>query len=179
MRRKLSLAATAFAATLALMTLGLGLVSACTFANGHDNFTYDLAEQRYAVREGALKAGEQAAFSIRGGAMDVFVFNEDQYYSYVDLGTGSAGWRGAAAYKSLGVSSVDFVFTAPAEGKYYLVMDNTVAGADPGANENSVILDVMYPYSNVDNPAFPFYFPLVISGIAVFGLVVLAAFSRK
>jgi hypothetical protein len=179
MRKGWTLAATALVAIMALMSLGLGLVSACTFANGHESFEYDISPQEYAAREGAMKAGEQASFLISGGMMDIFVFNEDQYYSYVNLGKDEEGWKGAAAYKEFGVSSARFIFTAPSEGSYFLVIDNTVAGSDPGMAQKTISMDALYPFNAVDNsPPWPFL-PLVIGGFVTFTLLVLVVYGRE
>ena len=169
--------ATAFVASMVLMGLGLGAVSACTFADGHESFEYDISPQEYAAREGAMKAGEQASFVIRGGAVDVFVFNEDQYFSYVNLGKDEAGWKGAAAYKVLGVSSTEFIFTAPSEGSYFLVIDNTVAGSDPGESQKAVTVDILFPLTTENEPS-PFI-PIMLVGFVSFTLLALVVFARK
>jgi hypothetical protein len=178
MRKGWSVVATAFMASMVLMSLGLGMVSACTFANGHESFGYDISPQEYAAREGAMKAGEQASFVITGGVVDVFVFNEDQYYSYVNLGKDEAGWKGAAAYKSLGVSSAEFVFTAPSDGNYFLVIDNTVAGSDPGESQKTISMDVFFPFNATDNEPSPFI-PIMLVGFVSFTLLALVVFGRK
>jgi hypothetical protein len=177
MRKGWSVVATAFMASMVLMSLGLSVVSACTFANGHESFEYDISPQEYAAREGAMKAGEQASFVINGGTVDVFVFNPDQYFSYVNLGKDQAGWKGSAAYQALGVSSTEFIFTAPSEGNYFLVIDNTVAGSDPGESQKSVSMDILSPLATENEPS-PFI-PIMLIGFVSFVLIALVAFARK
>ncbi|HUL39882.1 MAG TPA: hypothetical protein VLU38_06290 [Methanomassiliicoccales archaeon] len=171
--------ATAFLACMAVMSLGLGLVSACTFANGYENFEYQIAPQGYALREGEMKAGEQATFAISGGDVDVFVFTEQQYYSYVNLNQYEPGWNGLAVHKELGVSSTHFILTAPAQGNYYLVIDNTVAGSDPGMANKTISMDAIYPFSPIENsPPWPFL-PVVLGGIVLFTFLVLAVYVKE
>lgn len=179
MRSKLSLAAVALVASLALMTLGVGIVSACTFSDGHEQFQYDLDAQGYAVREGSMKMGEQVSFISRGGMMDVFIFNEDQYYTYVTVGSEKDGWQGAALHKDLGVLSSYAIFTAPTDGNYFYVIDNTVAGSDPGAAQKVITLDSVYPFSDVEDGPFPSYQMIVIGGLVIFALGILVVFSRE
>lgn len=179
MRKGWSSAVSAFLATMILFSLSLSVVSACAFANGHESFQYEISPQDYVAREGAMKAGEQAAFAIHGGVVDVFVFNEDQYYSYVNLGKDEIGWKGAAVFKELGISSTDFTVTAPVDGRYFLVIDNTVAGSDQGNVQKSISMDAFYPFGEVDNSAPWPFIPMIVTGFVVFTLLVLVVYSRK
>lgn len=179
MRKGWSLAATTFLTTMIMISLGLSMVSACTFANGHESFDYEISAQDFVAREGAMKAGEQAAFAIRGGVVDVFVFNEDQYYSYVNLGKDESGWKGAALHKELGISSTNFAITAPTEGVYFLVIDNTVAGSDLGNVQKSISMDAVYPFGEVDNSAPWPFIPMILAGLVTFTLLVLAVYSKE
>ena len=178
MRKGWSLTIAALVAGLVLVSLGIGTASACTFANGHESFQYDILAHAYAAREGSMKMGEQATFTIRGGVVDVYVFNEAQYYSYVNLGQYEDGWSGVAAYKEFEVSSTSFVFTAPAEGNYFLVVDNTVAGSDPGNLGKNMTVDIFYPFGESENDPVPFL-PIVLAGMVCFTLLVLVVFERK
>lgn len=178
MRKGWSLTIAAFVAGLVLVSLGIGTASACTFANGHENFQYDISAHAYAAREGSMKTGEQATFTIRGGLVDIYVFNEAQLYSYVNLGQFEDGWVGVAAYKDFEVSSTSFVFTAPAEGSYFLVIDNTVAGSDLGNVEKNMTVDIFCPFGESENEPVPFL-PIVLGGIVLFTLLVLVVFERK
>jgi len=179
MRKGWSLAATAFMASMILISLGISMVSACTFANGYESFQYEISAQDYVAREGAMRSGEKATFAITGGYVDVYVFNENQFYSYVNLGKDVPGWIGTASYRELGVNSTDFIFTAPADGNYFLVIDNTVAGSDPGDVQKSINVDIVYPFSNVDNPAPWPFIPMILAGFVIFTLLVLVVYGRE
>lgn len=163
-------------ASLVLVSLS-GAVGACTFGEGHQEFEFTLGEQEFVAREGEMKSGDQVAFLSYGGMMDVFIFNEEQYFSYLNAGKERAGWRGAALFKDLGVVSSQTVFTAPMDGVYFYVIDNTMAGLDSGEEVKVVQHDSTFPFAGEPAPAFPFYFPLFITGIVVFALAVLAFFS--
>ena len=153
-------------------------MSACTFSDGHGQFEYDIDAQGYAVREGSMEMGEQVSFISRGGMMDVFIFNEEQYYTYVTVGIEREGWQGSALRKDLGVLSSYMVFTAPTDGNYFYVIDNTVAGSDPGESQKAITLDSVYPFSDVEDRPFPFYQTIVFGGFVIFVLGVLVVFSR-
>ncbi len=169
----------AFIASMIIASLGSSGASASTFANGSESFHYDISPQSFAVREGAMKTGEKAFFAISGGMVDVYVFNGQQYYSYVNQGKYQSGWEGAAVFRDLGTSNSSFSFTAPADGDYVLVIDNTVAGTDPGNVQKSISMNVIYPFENVDNQAPWPFLAVVLVGIAGLALLVLVVFSRK
>ena len=177
MRGKLSWTVLAVVLCAAFLISVADVACACTFGERNQRFEYELGAQEFAVREGVMKAGERVSLVSVGGPVDVFIFNEVQYLSYTEVGRKSPGWRGAALQTELGTSSSQVVFTAPADGTYYYVIDNTVAGADPGDEAKSVTHDSLFPFGEYANEPFPFYLPLIIAGLVLFTLAVLTVFS--
>ncbi|MEM0449399.1 MAG: hypothetical protein QW520_06215 [Methanomassiliicoccales archaeon] len=152
---------------------------ACDFGEGHQKFTYQIDEQEYVVRAGEMKKGEKISFISYGDMMDVFIFNQEQYFSYIEVGKESMGWKGAALFKDLGVVSSKTVFTAPDDGIYYYVIDNTIAGIDAGEGQKVIQHDSIFPFAPESRGPFPLYFPAVIAGLVLFTLGLMAYYSNE
>jgi len=154
-----------------LMVLGLitilalpGMASAGTVAQGKIwTFTWSMAPESYTPYSGNLSAGGEMAFAISSDhTIDVFVFNQAQYDQYLATGIDTPGYDGPAIHSYLDTTRVEALLTAPATDRYYLVIDNTVAGADPGTSSKAVTLQIVYPITAI-----------VTDALALFGAMLL------
>lgn len=133
--------------------------------------TLNLSPDSYVPYSGNLSKGEQTAFALTSDApIDVFAFNQSQYDNYSATGRLTPGYSGPAVWSALGVTNVEALLTASSSDRYYLVIDNTVAGEDPGSAAKTVDLQIIYPISPIETNSLA----LFVSLLAICGIVLLA-----
>jgi hypothetical protein len=153
---------------LLFMTVVPGQAAAGTSTNGRIwTIPMTLNPDTYNVHAGNITAGEKTAFAITSdGPIDVFVFNQSEYDQYKTTGIVTPGYEGPAHYTAFATTSSEAILTAETSGTYYLVLDNTPAGLDPGTSQRNAVLKIVYPLSAIVTDA------LVLLGVMLLILAI-------
>lgn len=165
---------------MAVVGLMLAIITlpAVPAASAQDNQNYitttvTLDAGQYKYFSANVSSGEQIAFNIGSSQQfDLFIFNQQQFNDYVAIGIHTSGYNGPAQWTSLGTFGAATSFGAQTSGKYYLVLDNTIAGVNPGNTSKTIDVGVIFPYTPASSNDLPFISALVI--IAVLVIIIIA-----
>ncbi len=162
---------------LALMMILPSPASAGTSTSGRVwTIPITLQPNTFNVHAGNITAGEKTAFALTSdGAVDVFIFNQSQYDQYKIIGITTPGYEGPAVYTAFATTRVEAILTADTSGTFYLVIDDTVAGHDPGTSQRDAVLKIVYPLSAIVTDAYILFgVMLVIAAIVLVAIIAIA-----
>lgn len=138
-----------------------------------------LSANDYKSFSGNLTKGERVAFNIGSDQQfDFFIFDSSQFELYQTNGRFISGYPGPAIFSSLGTFGIQDVFTAPTDGQYYIVLDNTVAGVNQGDVGKTIDVGVAYPYNPNTSSGYPWLSILLVGGLLVVVIVVVWALTK-